>query len=228
MLQGNFFDKVKKIPKPSVIKEIIQEKLKIDSKPDQPISKYDSQSYLFNEDTEPIETTPQSSPPGALPPVIELDSPELMKLKVHSNDTYDGQNADKSLEVQNISHFEGFSDLASDRSLETEISADQSTKLKKTGTGAFSALARLQEDHEQDEKAGPVYRISAELDKNVRDPFSYVTQDNEEDSIVFSKKNKGKAKKKKKGKTHYFHLNKPQEIFTKQKSLSTMVTVMSI
>ena len=194
-------DKVKQLSSPSVLKEKLQNKLKSDHKSDTLPSKYESQGYVFDQDEDHTKEDEQAAFSGTLPPVIELASPELMKLKLDTLNIIEDKTEDKSLEIQSIPYIEGFADLSSGRSLEKEITEDQSVNIKRAGTGAISALAKLQEDHKQDEIADPVYRISGvELDKNVRDPFSFVVPEAEDDSIVFSKKSKGKTKKKKKGK----------------------------
>ena len=75
--QENLIEKVKHIPKPAEIKDKLQEKLQLETK-------------LQMETVRPSDLQAAKggvvrdiSPPGALPPVVKLNSPELVKIEIN-------------------------------------------------------------------------------------------------------------------------------------------------
>lgn len=188
---GNILDKMKNIPKPAEIKDKIQEKLHLDTKKDQPFSK----GYVVSETTASQARGATIVSPGeALPPVVQLNSPNLISVEValpSQSDTAD--RSEKPVENQ-------------------------------TGTGASSALARLQSEHMEDENNEPVYRfgqhaesesdpvnrLSGNTDfekQKLEDRLSSIDVTVDEGDIVFSRKAKMKHKKKKTSK--YYQISGP-------------------
>ena len=169
--QGNIFDKVKQIANPSVLVDKVQEKLNVEKK---------------TESTGMTGTSRQTSESGStqhedLPPVIQLDSPDLMTIEI-------GQMALEDSSPERIDGAIGSDVNQSDR--------------QRTGSGAFSALARLQEDHLTEENSDPVYRIANHSEETPSIRISGEIEPDGDD-IVFKRKVK---KKKKKGKLFTFFL----------------------
>lgn len=134
------------------------------------------------------------SPGEALPPVVQLNSPSLISVEV---------------------------------ALPSQLDmADWSEKpvIKQTGTGASSALARLQSEHMEDENSEPVYRFGQHAESE-SDPVNRLSQNTDveiqkledrlsnidvtadEGDIVFSRKAKVKHKKKRTCK--YYQISGP-------------------
>lgn len=213
-LQENLVEKMKKIPKPNEIKEKIQEKINKDTQGESRSSKY-NQPYVFetvgnsNEENQTVTATD-------LPPVIKLDSPDLMSIEV----AIDAIKID--MKYKNKPSVEQFAALvdSDNREHETEVSVDRSAH--KTASGAHSALRKLQDEHLEEENSDTVLSRksfaedsieltrSAEVnreksdhlgDEVVRGSFPLETYNvvvPGEEGIVFSRKIKAKGKKKKK------------------------------
>ena len=207
---------MKKIPKPNEIKEKIQEKINRDSQGEVRSSKY-NQEYVFETESDGDKGQQTVSSTIDLPPVIKLDSPDLLSIEV-AIDAIKMADKEKA-SMKNIPSVEQFAALVGKErnGSESEILANQSSS--KTGSGAHSALRKLQDEHDEEENSDAVLsrksfsEDSVELTTSVelsqerktdtetmRGSFPLETINAvipEEEGIVFSRKIKAKGKKKK-------------------------------
>ena len=212
-LQENLVEKMKKIPKPNEIKEKIQ-KMNRDSQGEPSTSKY-NQEYVFDRETSSNEEIKTVSVASDLPPVIKLDSPDLMSIEV----AIDAIKMDMK-KRSSVEQFASLVDSESQQNNEAETMSYQSTS--KTGSGAHSALKRLQSEHLEEENSDTVLHRKSFSEDSVELTTSDLHSSNEiktdvsdtgqsfplqtatavmpeEEGIVFSRKIKHKGKKKKKG-----------------------------
>lgn len=159
----------KVIAKPSTLVDKLQEKLNLEKK-----------SPKHSAENSPEAKKQKKPSPDWLPPIVQLDSPSLIDIEigVKLETGSDSYNKNGTSELDGV------------------LSVNQSPV--KTGTGAISALARLQEDLAMEEKSEPVYRSISQFEEssmleNVAEPVN-------DDELVVHKKVKAKHKKKKKGK----------------------------
>ena len=216
MFGENLLDKMKHISNPAVIKDKIQEKLHLD------FNKEQQKGYIVGESSSQGQGSSwaigsKGMPPDEdLPPVVQLTSPNLISIEVampavkkneHSNSTVDTRTfaereanicdaGSGNVEDSNVG-------AQSNDPNKTDESSDFPVKLTNRPTGPASALARLQEEHIEEENSEPVYKFSQNTD-NVpgrldERPIFQNLDSTAEDDIVFTRKVKIKHKKKKTG-----------------------------
>ena len=152
-LQDNIVEKMKKIPKPNEIKEMIQEKVNRDSQSEPTSSRY-SQEYVFETEGKSDSDKHSETLQGDLPPVIKLDSPDLLSVEIAVDAailSYKEQSSMKK--VPSVEQFAAHVGNQTHDS-EVELLADQSSS--KTGSGAHSALRKLQDEHHEEESSDTV------------------------------------------------------------------------
>ncbi|XP_060581801.1 tectonin beta-propeller repeat-containing protein 2-like [Ruditapes philippinarum] len=168
VFQGNIFEKVKQIANPVVLVDKVQEKLHIEKKAEH-----------FGTAGVNCQTSESNSAKDEdLPPVVQLNSPDLMTIEV-------GQMALADSSPERL-------DGAIGNSFDTQ--PGRQSEKQRTGSGAFSALARLQEDHQAEENSDPVYRIANHSEETASIRISGEVEP-EGDGIVFKRKVKKKKKK---------------------------------
>ncbi|XP_053393854.1 tectonin beta-propeller repeat-containing protein 2-like isoform X2 [Mercenaria mercenaria] len=171
--QGNLFEKVKQIANPSALVDKVQEKLIIDKK---------TETIMLRERSGPsVERVSQER--EDLPPVIQLDTPDLLTIEI-------GQLAIEDSSPEMISDSQ-----TGAIGYDISVTSGNQSDLKRTGSGAFSALARLQEDHQNEEKSEPVYKIAGQAEETASSRISVDIEPEEEDGIVFRRKVKKNKKK---------------------------------
>ena len=198
---------MKKIPKPTEIKEKIQ-KMSRDSQGEPSTSKY-NQEYVFEKETGTNDDVNTVSVATDLPPVIKLDSPDLISIEVAIDAI--------KMDMKKRPSVEQFAALVGS---ESQQSAKQTTS--KTGSGAHSALQRLQSEHLEEENSDTVLHRKSFSEDSIELTTSDLHESHvirtevpeyrpsfplqtsiaplpAEESIVFSRKVKHKGKKKKKG-----------------------------
>ena len=210
-LQENLVEKIKKIPKPNEIKEKIHEKINRESQGEPGMSKY-NQEYVFeteNTSNEKIKTVSVSTD---LPPVIKLDSPDLISIEVAIDAI--------KMDMKKRPSVEQFAALVGSENPESEAEIMGNQSGSKTGSGAHSALRKLQDEHLEEENSDTVLHRKSFSEDSVELTTSDLSQeiktevtDNRqtlplemsnivlpgEEGIVFSRKIKPKGRKKKKG-----------------------------
>ena len=220
-LQDNIVEKMKKIPKPNEIKEKIQEKISRDSQSEPNSSRY-SQEYVFETEDMCSDDKQAVTSSSNLPPVIKLDSPDLISIEV----AIEAIKLSDKANMKKIPSVEQFAAAVGEQNNESEIElSDQSAN--KTCSGAHSALRKLQDEHHEEENSDTVLsrksfsedsvelvtssELSQEKKTDADSERGSVPSENlnkvniipEEEGLVFSRKMKPKGKKKKKGKlTH--------------------------
>ncbi|KAL4238724.1 Propeller [Mactra antiquata] len=169
---GNFLEKVEKvITKPSTLVDKLQEKLNIDKK---------SPKHVASESSSNKEKQKKPSPDW-LPPIVQLNSPSLIDIEI-------------GVKLETVSQSEHKND-----NLDSVSTVNQS--LNKTGTGAISALAKLQEDHRAEEIYEAAGSRRSQLEESVAIGNTMELEPvYDDDELVVHKKVKAKHKKKKKEK----------------------------
>lgn len=176
IFQGNLLDKVKQIANPALIVDKVQEKLNSEKKS----SELEQKAVQGNKK--------EVSLPEDLPPVVSLNSPDLLTISI-------GGSTIGSSSPEELTSNQAQASCSDIQHSELTESANPSG-VRRTGSGAFTALARLQQEHNTEEKSDPECNIASQTLESTKQNAKMSIDDFKGDGIVFSRKAKHKKKKK--------------------------------